>query len=42
LTELGNNFYPPSEKLNNREWLERIAEILRETSTRPRVLREIQ
>ena len=42
LIALGSNFYPPSEKLNSREWLERIAEILRETSTKPRVLREIQ
>lgn len=42
LIALGNNFYPPAEKLNNRQWLERINEILKETSTKPRVLREIQ
>lgn len=42
LSELGSNFYPPAENLNNRQWLERIAEILRETSVKPRVLREIQ
>jgi hypothetical protein len=42
LAALGSNFYPPSENLENRQWLERIAEILRETSTKPRVLREIQ
>jgi hypothetical protein len=42
LIALGNNFYPPAENLDNRRWLESIAEILRETSTKPRVLREIQ
>ncbi|HLM01269.1 MAG TPA: contact-dependent growth inhibition system immunity protein [Pyrinomonadaceae bacterium] len=42
LSALGSNFYPPAENLNHRQWLERIIEILRETSTKPRVLREIQ
>lgn len=42
LSELGNNFYPPSEKLNYRQWLEKILNLLNESPTKSRVLREIR
>ena len=42
LNELGNNYYPLAEQLSNRRWLEQILEILRESPTKSRVLRELQ
>jgi hypothetical protein len=42
LNKLGNNFYPPSEKLSCRAWLEKILEVLGESPTTSRVLRELR
>lgn len=42
LTELGSNFYPPAENLRSSEWLKKILEILDESPTRSRVLRELR
>ena len=41
LKELGSNFYAPAENLNNRQWLEQILLILRESPTKDRILREL-
>lgn len=42
LTELGSSFYPSAENLNNRQWLEKILEILAESPTKSRILRELR
>ncbi|HVE55815.1 MAG TPA: contact-dependent growth inhibition system immunity protein [Pyrinomonadaceae bacterium] len=42
LTELGSNFYPPAEQLSSSEWLKKILEILDESPTKSRVLRELR
>lgn len=42
LNALGNNYYPPANESSNRRWLEQILEILRESPTKSRVLRELQ
>lgn len=42
LYELGSSFFPPSEKLNNRQWLEKISDILNESPTKARILRELK
>lgn len=42
LNELGNNYYPLPNESNNRQWLEQILEILHESPTKSRVLRELQ
>ncbi len=42
LSELGSNFYPPAEGVNYRQWLESILEILAESPTKSRVLRELR
>ena len=42
LTELGSHFYPPAENLDSSEWLKKILEILDESPTKSRVLRELR
>jgi hypothetical protein len=42
LMELGNNFYPPVQNLSYSEWLQAILEILAESPTKARVLRELR
>jgi len=42
LNKLGNNYRPLAEQSSNRRWLEQILEILRESPTKSRVLRELQ
>ena len=42
LSELGSNFYPPAENLDSRAWLSEILEILDESPTKSRVLRELR
>jgi hypothetical protein len=42
LTELGSNFYPPAEELTSAAWLAGILEILDESPTKSRVLRELR
>ncbi|MGI9055230.1 MAG: contact-dependent growth inhibition system immunity protein [Pyrinomonadaceae bacterium] len=42
LTELGSNFHAPAENLTNKQWLENILAVLRESPTTARVLREIK
>ncbi len=42
LNELGNNYHPLDGQSSNRPWLEQILEILRESPTKSRVLRELQ
>ncbi len=42
LAELGSNFYAPAEKLTNKEWLENILLILRESAANAKVLRELK
>lgn len=42
LTELGSNFYPPAENMTGTEWLENILNVLRESPTTARVLRELK
>lgn len=42
LSELGSSFNPPSENLTASEWLARIVEILNESQTKSRVLRELR
>jgi hypothetical protein len=42
LQELGSNFYPPAENLESSEWLGKILEILDESPTKSRVLRELR
>ena len=42
LTELGSNFYPPAEHLSSSDWLKKILEILDESPTKSRVLRELR
>ena len=42
LAELGSNFHAPAENLTNRQWLENILNILRESPTTARVLRELK
>lgn len=42
LTELGSNFYAPAENLVHRQWLENILNILNESPTYARVLRELK
>jgi hypothetical protein len=39
---LGSNFYPPAEDLNSRQWLEKILEVLAESPTKSRILRELR
>ncbi|MBS1795816.1 MAG: hypothetical protein JSS81_18320 [Acidobacteria bacterium] len=41
LAALGSGFYPPAAGLTSREWLDRIVEILDESPTKARVLREL-
>lgn len=41
LKELGSNFYPAAESLTYRKWLENILEILKESPTKAKVLREL-
>ncbi len=41
LTELGSNFHAPAENLTNRQWLENILNVLRESPANARVLREL-
>ena len=42
LGELGSNFFPPSENLSSAQWLARVLEILDESPTKSRVLRELR
>ena len=42
LGELGSNFYPPAENLDCSAWLVKILEILDESPTKSRVLRELR
>ena len=42
LIELGSNFYPPSENLDSAAWLKKILEILDESPTKSKVLRELR
>lgn len=42
ISELGSSFYPPAENLNTRLWLEKILEVLEESPTRSRILRELR
>lgn len=42
LNQLGNNFYPHAEELDYRQWLENILEVLNESPTTSRVLRELR
>lgn len=42
LSELGSNFYPPAENLTNKQWIENILTVLRESPTTARVLRELK
>jgi hypothetical protein len=42
LAELGSNFYPPAENLDHTQWLRKILEILDESPTKSRVLRELR
>lgn len=42
LNELGSGFYPPAEDLSNRQWLEKILEVLAESPTAARILRELR
>ena len=42
LVELGSNFYPPAENLDNSGWLRKLLEILDESPTKSRVLRELR
>jgi hypothetical protein len=42
LAELGSNFYPPGEQMTHRAWLEAILDVLRESPTTARVLRELK
>ena len=42
LAELGSNFYPPAEELTSAAWLKKILEILDESPTKSRVLRELR
>ena len=42
LTELGSSFYPPSENLDSAGWLRKLLEILDESPTKSRVLRELR
>lgn len=42
LAELGSNFYAPAEGLNNRQWLEKILDVLQESSTKAQILRELR
>jgi hypothetical protein len=42
LAELGSNFYAPAENLTHCEWLENILEVLNESPTNARVLRELK
>lgn len=41
LKELGNNFYPAAESLTHHAWLENILEILKESPTKAKILREL-
>lgn len=41
LKELGNNFYPNADSLTHRRWLEEILEILKESPTKAKILREL-
>lgn len=41
LKELGSNFYPAAESLTHRDWLENILEILKESPTKAKILREL-
>lgn len=42
LTELGSSFYPPAENLDSAGWLRKLLEILDESPTKSRVLRELR
>lgn len=42
LAELGSNFYASSENLSHTEWLKKILELLDESPTKSRVLRELR
>ena len=42
LTALGSNFYPPAENIDNSGWLRKILEILDESPTKSKVLRELR
>jgi len=42
LRELGSSFYAPAENLSDAEWLRKILEILDESPTKSRVLRELR
>lgn len=41
LKELGSNFYPAAESLTHQVWLENILEILKESPTKAKILREL-
>lgn len=41
LKELGSNFYPAAESLTHHKWLENILEILKESPTKAKILREL-
>ena len=41
LQNLGSNFYPKAENLTINEWLERVLEILNESTAKSRILREL-
>ncbi len=42
LAELGSSFYPPAENLNHTDWLRKILDLLDESPTKSRVLRELR
>jgi hypothetical protein len=42
LIDLGSNFYPPGENLETRAWLFKVLEILDESPTKSKVLRELR
>jgi len=42
LNELGSNFYAPAENLDSAAWLKQILQILDESPTKSRVLRELR
>lgn len=41
LQNLGSNFYPSAENLTHQQWLDKILEILNESNSKSRILREL-
>ena len=42
ISALGSSFYPQAENLSTRQWLEKILEVLEESQTQARILRELR